>query len=217
MRFKQGESKTPGLRERRVSKTTGTTVSLYNAAEAGIDSESAWVTTCDTHQTMCSHETLADARSELSHCEWCPECRRARGQIIEEQDDGCQRTLCWECGEEIYWGDAYDGVGCQEDDATLLHPEDRSQVVGAHIDGHIYCPECADEKIRLRCQNCPSAEAHGAPESALLLQQLSTEISALLKPGPIEVVDVRTLPEPPPGTWAARLRDELLNRGKGQN
>ena len=234
MRFKRGESSTPGLRERRVSKTTGTTVSLYDAEDANIDVENRWVVTCEDHRTMASYPTLAEARYHLSSCEWCDECqgglRRGNDQII--QLDGDQsRTECWTCGEYVVWTSENDALGdplCEESDAMLLDDCDCC-AVGARVSGRVYCADCASAAIRARCQECgrerelgqAAASQNVGPQSTPLLHALATgaELSILAStpPGPIEVIDVEKLPEPPPGSWAALLRKELLGARKGEN
>jgi hypothetical protein len=72
-----------GLREERRSRRTGARVALFEAAPAGYDDEGGrWVTVCETHGTICNHETLELARFHLPMCEWCEECM----ELLEAKD-----------------------------------------------------------------------------------------------------------------------------------
>lgn len=226
MRFKRGESNIPGLRERRVVKTTGTTVALWDAEDANISSDHRWVVTCEDHRTMTSYATLAEARVKLSTCEWCDECQgglcRNGEQLIQSLDD-LNRTDCWACGERVVWNDQNDELGeplCEDGDAVLL---DGPRPVGAFISGRVYCQDCTPKQLHDRCFACAQEREIAAtrPASTPILRALAsgTALSVLAADldSPIEVIDVAKLPEPPPGSWAAKLRDELLKARKGEN
>jgi hypothetical protein len=62
----------------RKNRITGLLVGLYNAGQAGMDEESGkWATVCETHSTICNHETLAAAKSHLADpTMWCEECQK---------------------------------------------------------------------------------------------------------------------------------------------
>ena len=65
-----------GLVEQRRNRRTGCVVSLYRAAAAGLDpAGGSWVTLCETHGSLCNHETRATARAFLAApWEWCEGC-----------------------------------------------------------------------------------------------------------------------------------------------
>jgi hypothetical protein len=221
MRFKPGKGPEPGLRERRVSRVTGTTVSIYDGYELSLAEgvcEHRWITRCEDHGAECCHPTLAEARAQLSGCEWCYNCQlAAQGGLIE----------CVACGCEVSWHEERDDLGeplCEDGDAMLL--DEHGETTGARISQAIYCAACAGLAIRNRCEQCSRERELGeqtAPQLATtpLLHALATgtelSILAAAPPGRIEVVDLEKLPKPPPGSWAALLRRELLNARKGEN
>lgn len=68
-----------GCVEIRRARSTGTRVGVYHAEQAAIDpSGGRWVTVCETHSTLCNHDTLALARLHRSDpAGWCEDCREA--------------------------------------------------------------------------------------------------------------------------------------------
>ncbi len=73
----------PGCIQESRSQRTGSDVGLYDATLTGFDDEGGrWVTVCNTHATVCNHETLALARYHLPACEWCEECM----ELLEAKD-----------------------------------------------------------------------------------------------------------------------------------
>lgn len=46
-----------------------------NVAKAYDPAGGRWITTCETHGTICNHETLALATGHLPYGEWCEECQ----------------------------------------------------------------------------------------------------------------------------------------------
>lgn len=66
-----------GARMSRVCRATRTTVTLYNAEEANLDTEDGkWATVCEDHGSIASHRSFKTAVSWLpSPHDWCEECR----------------------------------------------------------------------------------------------------------------------------------------------
>lgn len=68
----------------------GEWVSIYDAEPAGLDGEGGrWQTVCETHSTICSHETLALAKTSLDPREFCEDCMlldRLARLLAETQD-----------------------------------------------------------------------------------------------------------------------------------
>lgn len=68
-----------GLVETRLGRGArrGIVTSIYDAEPAGLDPAGGrWQTVCENHSHIISHETLATARSWLSHSdEWCEGCQ----------------------------------------------------------------------------------------------------------------------------------------------
>jgi hypothetical protein len=226
-RYRKGESNVPGLRERRVSKITGTTVSIYEAEAAGFDTEEGydWVTVCEDHQRSCSHATLADARSRASSCEWCEDCQGV--QFVRTTPDGTRATMCFSCGEPVVWVTEDDEVGdplCQDGDAILI-ADCGCCAAGTRVGDHVYCEPCTSAALAKRCDDCKLAqrEAVEAMTEFRMIESPNPSVAAVAKQsagrpdGKIEVVDVMSLPEPEPGSWAATLRQSLLNSKRGKN
>lgn len=66
-----------GCRQLCRSRKTGTMVGIYNADEAGLDSDEGrypWVTVCEDHGTLVNHSTLRDARWHAPSVDWCEDC-----------------------------------------------------------------------------------------------------------------------------------------------
>jgi hypothetical protein len=62
----------------RKARSTGTHVGLYDALEAGFESdpETPWATVCEEHGGIVCHATRKAAETYLSHPEdWCPTCQ----------------------------------------------------------------------------------------------------------------------------------------------
>lgn len=81
-RFAMWPHEAAGLREVRLGRgrDRGILTALYNGHEQGIstpgDGEGPWVTSCETHGAIVAHETIATARSFLSHpANWCEACQ----------------------------------------------------------------------------------------------------------------------------------------------
>jgi hypothetical protein len=71
-----------GCVERRRCRATSTMVSIYHAAQAGLDeSGGSWVTVCEDHGSLCNHPTLELARRHRADpWGWCDECRERENQ-----------------------------------------------------------------------------------------------------------------------------------------
>lgn len=69
-----------GAKASRIIPRTGTTVTLYDAREAGLDpSEGRWRTVCEDHGSMVTYSTKSNAAAHLSRPEeWCEGCRDAK-------------------------------------------------------------------------------------------------------------------------------------------
>lgn len=66
-----------GCVQQRTARESGTTISVYHAAQAGLDDDDGckWYTVCETHSTLVGHPTLALARDWSSKpTTWCDEC-----------------------------------------------------------------------------------------------------------------------------------------------
>lgn len=73
-----------GVIESRNRRATGTVVTIYRAADAGLDSAGGdWATVCEDHGAICNHETLAMARAHAPYGEWCEDCNAARYGAID--------------------------------------------------------------------------------------------------------------------------------------
>lgn len=62
------------------NRETGTQVSVYQAAQAGIEDDPAtpWATVCEDHGSAVCHYTLAEARGHAANPSgWCEACRTA--------------------------------------------------------------------------------------------------------------------------------------------
>lgn len=92
----------PGLVCVARSLPTGGRVELWYGSEATILSgakevpffdmaDGDWITTCETHGTLCNHTTRARAESHLRYADWCEACMR--------DDDGADTGERWEAGE----------------------------------------------------------------------------------------------------------------------
>ena len=72
-----------GLVRRTRSRITGTEVGLYNAEQAGMDSDEGrnpWATVCEVHHNVCAHPTFQLARSHAADpTGWCGACQDAVG------------------------------------------------------------------------------------------------------------------------------------------
>lgn len=74
--------------ERKV-RATGTRVYLEYAPDA--DPGQPWLTVCDDHGGVCSHETRTIATAWLSHPdEWCEDCMYGEGTLAATREDGTQ-------------------------------------------------------------------------------------------------------------------------------
>lgn len=67
-----------GLIDQRKCQKTKTTIGLYKALEAGIDSDPdlPYVTLCETHGGLVGHSSKAVAISWMSNPIWCVECQK---------------------------------------------------------------------------------------------------------------------------------------------
>jgi hypothetical protein len=68
-----------GCVEQRTNRLTGFKVGVYQAAQAGMESDPAtpWATVCEEHNSICVHGTLALARSHAGDPPgWCEDCRK---------------------------------------------------------------------------------------------------------------------------------------------
>jgi hypothetical protein len=195
----------PGLRERRVSRTTGTTVSIYDADELdaqqlarwrGQAPKHRWIVCCEDHCTVGSVPTLAEARALLSSCGWCYDCRLTMFGA---------ELPCDACGRPVVW--------CTEDDITLCDVYDVHDTALLDDD----CDMCAPLAIHDRCQNCARGPEAITPQGPVPVPVLTTrsELPALSAAGPIEVIDLVQAPVQP-GSWAAVLRAGLQHR-RGRN
>ena len=69
-----------GIVAHRRCRATGGMVWLEYAPDA--DEEQPWLTVCETHGGVCSHETRALAMRFLSHPdEWCEDCMHGEGTL----------------------------------------------------------------------------------------------------------------------------------------
>lgn len=68
-----------GAVERRRSRASGTTITLYDALEAGLESdpETPWATVCEEHGSIVCHGTRSAARASMALPDWCEDCQRA--------------------------------------------------------------------------------------------------------------------------------------------
>lgn len=66
-----------GAVECRRNRASGTTITLYRAAEAGMedDPEFPWATVCEDHNMLVLHPTRSLARQGMAWPEWCEECQ----------------------------------------------------------------------------------------------------------------------------------------------
>lgn len=73
-----------GCVQRRVSRDTGLLVGIYDAAQAGIDTdrENPWAVVCEPHGAIVCVATLATAKRSTWTPEWCDECREAHSRKI---------------------------------------------------------------------------------------------------------------------------------------
>ena len=76
-RFGLHPEQAAGLRALRHARQTGALVSLYDGDEAGLDTDGGrWQTVCETHGSICSHDSLATAASFLAEpAAWCEPCQ----------------------------------------------------------------------------------------------------------------------------------------------
>lgn len=67
-----------GAKVSRICRSTGATVTLYDAAQANLDDEDGkWATVCEDHGSIVNHRTWKTAISWLSHPEeWCEDCQK---------------------------------------------------------------------------------------------------------------------------------------------
>lgn len=77
-----------GIRDQRFNRISGGLISLYDGAAADMDTDGGrWQTVCETHGTICSHDTIATARSFLTETaaeNWCEPC----AETIEKRRGG---------------------------------------------------------------------------------------------------------------------------------
>ena len=68
-----------GAVERRRSRASGTTITIYDANEAGIESdpETPWATVCEEHGSIVCHGSRSAARASMARPDWCMDCQRA--------------------------------------------------------------------------------------------------------------------------------------------
>lgn len=62
------------------ARQTGTLVGVYNAEQAGIDSEPTdpWASVCETHGTFVCHSSLQLAKAHSADPKgWCDHCRES--------------------------------------------------------------------------------------------------------------------------------------------
>lgn len=62
------------------SRKTGVLVGLYQADQAGMESdpESPWATVCEAHNTLVCHASLSAAKNNMSDTTmWCEQCQEA--------------------------------------------------------------------------------------------------------------------------------------------
>lgn len=79
-----------GLREQRRNRETGTTVSLYNAREAGLDPDGGdWVTVCEDHGNLVNHQTRKMGSYQMADpAGWCYACQVDQGLQPIHDDTG---------------------------------------------------------------------------------------------------------------------------------
>jgi hypothetical protein len=66
------------------NKVTRTVIAVYNAEQAGLDSDGTWVTTCEEHKVMIGNRTLRLAKMSAAYpWAWCDECR----SLVEGRND----------------------------------------------------------------------------------------------------------------------------------
>ncbi len=80
-----------GLAERTKHPDTERTMSVYVAEQAGIDAEDPWVTVCETHGSMVSSRTRAQASESMGNQEWCEQC----AEVLEETMKPNARKQLW--------------------------------------------------------------------------------------------------------------------------
>lgn len=61
----------------RKNRASGTRISVGTQSEMGIDDphDGAWITLCEDHSELCSHETRRLAEHWAPWPQWCSECR----------------------------------------------------------------------------------------------------------------------------------------------
>lgn len=71
-----------GLIDQRRNHKTKTLIGLYEAYEAGIDSDPnrPYITVCEDHGNLVSHETKQMALQWMAHPVWCEPCQK---RIVE--------------------------------------------------------------------------------------------------------------------------------------
>ncbi len=66
-----------GLAERTKHPETRCTMSVYVAEQAGIDADETWIAVCETHSSMVTARSRAQARDSAENPEWCEQCAEA--------------------------------------------------------------------------------------------------------------------------------------------
>lgn len=72
-----------GAVERRRSRASGTTITLYDANEAGMESDpqTPWATVCEEHGSIVCHGTRSAARASMAVPDWCEACQEKMSEI----------------------------------------------------------------------------------------------------------------------------------------
>lgn len=76
-----------GVVESRKRRATGTVVTVYNAAQAGMDAEAGpWATVCEEHGQIMHHPTLALAQRHAPVGGGCEVCEWRLHGLVHEDD-----------------------------------------------------------------------------------------------------------------------------------
>lgn len=76
-RLNAGERVDPRSRQPESWTSQGCRVSVMTREDAGVDCDSPWIASCDTHSVMIGCDTKAQAkRAARARGEWCHECQQ---------------------------------------------------------------------------------------------------------------------------------------------
>jgi len=90
-----------GCRQSRKARSTGTTISVYNCSEAGLDDDPGypWATVCEDHGIIVVHPYLFLAKDHAPVPEeWCSGCRAIELRVPCDIC-GCKKAKVVECPE----------------------------------------------------------------------------------------------------------------------